>query len=155
MKLPTDAQKKQIHDDIFAKTERALKSAGFSRSKIARELFKIAFSDIQDYLQIDEQGSVKAISIDAMKSGSTKAIKKIREKRRILNIKDENNIILEDVFEFELYDKLDALKTVAAMLGMEKPKEVKHIGEIEHNHNHGVTPEIKEILDAFLGGGRG
>ena len=155
MKLPTDEQKKQIHDDIFKKTEKALQRAGFSRDKIARELVKIAFSDIQDYLQIDEQGSVKALSIDAMKSGSTKAIKKIREKRRILNTKDENNIILEDVFEFELYDKLDALKTVAAMLGMEKPKEVKHIGEIEHNHNHGVTPEIKEILDAFLEGRRG
>ena len=60
----------------------------------------------------------------------------------------------EERFPFELYDKLDALKTVAAMLGMEKPKEVKHIGEIEHNHNHGVTPEIKEILDAFLVAGR-
>ena len=154
MAMPTDEQKKQIHDDIFKKTEKALNRAGFSRDKIARELFKIAFSDIQEYLQIDEQGSVKTLSIDEMKSGSTKAIKKIREKRRILNTKDENNIILEDVFEFELYDKLDALKTVAAMLGMEKPKEIKHLGEVDVKHNHTVTPEIKEILDTFLGAGR-
>lgn len=109
MAMPTDEQKKQIHDDIFRKTENALKRAGLNRSKVAKELATYALVEI-----------------------------------------NQDNI--DDTTKAKL--KLDALKTVAAMLGMEKPKEVKHIGEIEHNHNHGVTPEIKEILDAFLGGGR-
>ena len=152
MAMPTDAQKKQIHDDIFKKTEKALQRAGFSRDKIARELVKIAFSDIQDYIKIDANGKITAIPLDTLKKGSSKAIKKIREKSKTLGA---DGLILENTLEFELYDKLDALKTVAAMLGMEKPKEIKHLGEIEHNHNHGVTPEIKEILDAFLGGNRG
>jgi len=152
MKLPTDEQKKQIHDEIFAKTERALQRAGFSRDKIARELFKIAFSDIQDYVKVDENGKILALPLNTLKKGSSGAIKKVREKSKTLGA---DGLILENILEFELYDKLDALKTVAAMLGMEKPKEVKHIGEIEHNHNHGVTPEIKEILDAFLEGRRG
>ena len=151
MKLPTDAQKKQIHDDIFKKTEKALQRAGFSRDKIARELFKIAFSDIQDYIKIDADGKVSALPLDTLKKGSSGAIKKIRDKSKTLGA---DGLILENTLEFELYDKLDALKTAASMLGMEKPKEIKHLGEIEHNHNHGVTPEIKEILDAFLGGNR-
>ena len=152
MAMPTDEQKKQIHDDIFKKTEKALQRAGFSRDKIARELHKIAFSDIQDYIHVDESGKVWANCLDTLPKGASKAIKKIREKRKTLGA---DELILENTLEFELYDKLDALKTVAAMLGMEKPKEIKHLGEIEHNHNHGVTPEIKEILDAFLGAGRG
>ena len=152
MKLPTDEQKKQIHDDIFKKTERALQRAGFSRDKIARELVKIAFSDIQDYIKIDANGKITAIPLDTLKKGSSKAIKKIREKSKTLGV---DGLILENTLEFELYDKLDALKTVAAMLGMEKPKEIKHLGEIEHTHKHTVTPEIQEILDAFLGVDRG
>lgn len=151
MTRATEAQKQKIHDDVFAKTEKALNRAGFSRDKIARELFKIAFSDIQDYVKVDENGKILALPLNTLKKGSSGAIKKIREKTKALG---DDGLILENILEFELYDKLDALKTVAAMLGMEKPKEVKHIGEIEHNHNHGVTPEIKEILDAFLGGGR-
>ncbi|MEN6474149.1 MAG: terminase small subunit [Syntrophaceae bacterium] len=151
MAMPTDAQKKQIHDEIFAKTERALKSAGFSRSKIARELFKIAFSDIQDYVKVDENGKILALPLNTLKKGSSGAIKKVREKSKALGA---DGLILENILEFELYDKLDALKTVAAMLGMEKPKEIKHLGEIEHTHRHAVTPEIKEILDTFLGAGR-
>ena len=74
--MPTDAQKKQIHDEIFAKTERALRRAGSSRDKIARELVKIAFSDIQDYIKIDADGKVSALPLDTLKKGSTKAIKK-------------------------------------------------------------------------------
>lgn len=31
---------------------------------------------------------------------------------------------------------------------------VKHSGEIDLKHQHALTPEIKEILDTFLGGGR-
>ena len=151
MAMPTDAQKKQIHDDIFKKTEKALQRAGFSRDKIARELVKIAFSDIQDYIKIDANGKITAIPLDTLKKGSSKAIKKIREKSKTLGV---DGLILENTLEFELYDKLDALKTVAAMLGMEKPKEIKHLGEIEHTHKHTVTPEIKEILDTFLGAGR-
>jgi len=41
------------------------------------------------------------------------------------------------------------------MLGMEKPKEIKHSGELDLNHKHTVTPEIQEMLDAFLGVDRG
>jgi len=106
MAMPTDEQKKQIHDDIFKKTEKALQRAGISRSKIAKELSTYALTEI-----------------------------------------NQENI--DDTTKAKL--KLDALKTAASMLGMEKPKEIKHLGEIEHNHNHGVTPEIQEVLDAFLG----
>lgn len=151
MSQAREAKEKQLTDQLFAKTERALKSAGFSRSKVAKELYKIAFSDIADYLQIDEQGSAKPLPVDQLKTGASRAIKKIREKRRLLNTKDEDNIILEDVFEFELYDKLDALKTVASMFGMERPKEVKHSGDVGVGLT-GICPELREAIDRFLAG---
>lgn len=105
MVMPTDEQKKQIRDDIFRKTENALKRAGLNRTRIAKELTAYALAPI-DLENVDAAMKAKL--------------------------------------------KLDALKTAAAMLGMEKPKEIKHFGGVEVNHNHAVTPELEAMLDAFL-----
>ena len=114
---------KQIQQEVFPHTQAAYKKAGFTSKKIARELALIAFSDMKDFVQVDEQGSVKPIAIDSLKSKS-RCIKKIREKRRILNGKDDDTI-LDDTFEFELYSKLDALSMVVDILGHKAPKQVQ------------------------------
>lgn len=105
MAMPTDEQKKQIHDDIFRKTEGALKRAGLNRTRIAKELTAYALAPI-----------------------------------------DLDNV--DDAVKAKL--KLDALKTAAAMFGMEKPREIKHKGEVGVKHEHALTPELEAILDEFL-----
>lgn len=114
--------------EVMCETRRIFEESGFSVKAIADELALIAFADMKDFLQIDEQGSVKAISIEEMKKNS-KAIKRVREKRRILNGK-EDDTILEDTFEFELHDKLDALGKAISVIGIQKPAKVEHTGKV-------------------------
>ena len=77
-----------------------------------------------DFIQVDEQGSVKPLSFDELKKHKSRIIKKIREKRRILN-GDGDDTILEDTFEFELHDKLSALKEAICILGLKAPDKLE------------------------------
>lgn len=127
----------------MAATIAAFEKAGFTDSRIAKELSLIAFADMADFVQIDEQGSVKPLSIDTLKKKS-RIIRKIKEKRRILNGKDDDTI-LEDTFEFELYSKLDALQMAIDVKGMKRTQPVG--GSL--TLNHALTPEISEMFDAI------
>ena len=110
----------EASQDAFHQRLADFKKCGITFQKIAEELKIIAFSDIVNYLHVDESGSTKAKSLDTLKpKASSRAIKKIREKRRIMETKGgQGEIILEDTFEFELYDKLDALKFLAGAIGI-------------------------------------
>ena len=110
----------EASQDAFHQRLAEFKKCGITFQKIAEELKIIAFSDIINYLHIDESGSIKARSLNTLKpKASSRAIKKIREKRRIMETKGgQGEIIQEDTFEFELYDKLDALKFLAGAIGM-------------------------------------
>ncbi len=137
---------KKIVSDIIKKREQALKSAGASVNKTVKEIARIAYSDIADYLQIDNAGSVKPIALDAMKPGSTRAIKKIREKRRILNGK-EDDTILEDTFEFELHDKIAGLNLLVAL------QEIKPAEKVDVQAE-GIEAILERVY-AKRGGNRG
>lgn len=138
--IPAEATK-NLRDEIFKETEQKFHKAGFTAKNIAREYALVAFSDISDYIQVDEQGSVKPISFDSLHPNKTKAIKKIREKRRILNGK-ENDTILEDTFEFELHDKLEALKEGTNLAGL-KPTD---------KHEYDLTGSLMAAVAAHLSG---
>ncbi|OPY91886.1 MAG: hypothetical protein A4E73_01690 [Syntrophaceae bacterium PtaU1.Bin231] len=108
----------------------AIEKAGGTFPKIARELAAIAFSDIADYVTVAEGGKVQAIPSNGIPKKKRKAIKKIREKRRILNTPgDKGDVILDQATEYELYDKLDALKYLCRLRGDEVQK-VQHDGNI-------------------------
>ena len=123
-KKPTREQEEQIVADVFADTRKAFEKAGFTAEKIAEELALIGFADMADFVQVDEQGSVKPLSFDELKKNKSRIIKKIREKRRILDSEGED-VILEDTFEFELHDKLSALKEAILILGLKAPDKLE------------------------------
>ena len=123
-KKPTREQEEQIVADVFADTRKAFEKAGFTAEKIAEELALIGFADMADFVQVDEQGSVKPLSFDELKKNKSRIIKKIREKRRILDSEGEDTI-LEDTFEFELHDKLSALKEAILILGLKAPEKLE------------------------------
>jgi len=123
-KKPTREQEEQIVADVFADTRKAFEKAGFTAEKIAEELALIGFADMADFVQVDEQGSVKPLSFDELKKNKSRIIKKIKEKRRILN-GDGEDTILEDTFEFELHDKLSALKEAILIMGFKAPEKVE------------------------------
>ena len=107
-------------------TREALEKHGFSFEKLAKELKVLVFSNMKDYVTIDEQGAVRVKPIDQLGT-KTKAIRKIKEKRRIISTK-EDDAILEDTLEFELYNKLEAIEFAAQLMGMEQPKKLEHSG---------------------------
>jgi type II secretory pathway component PulC len=101
----------------------AIEKAGGTFPKIARELCGIAFSDIADFVTVAEGGEVQAIPSNEIPKRKRKAIKKIREKRRILNTPgDKGDVVLDQSTEYELYDKMDALKYLCRLRGDEVQK---------------------------------
>jgi hypothetical protein len=111
---------RESRDELFNERRSEIEKAGGTLRKLAKELVLIAFSDITDYIEVAQGGEVRAIAFDNIKKHKTRVIKKIREKRRILNTRgDGEDTILESTFELELYDKLDALKYLCKLRGDE------------------------------------
>lgn len=120
---PTAEQAREAGREIVNCRVEAIEKAGGTFAKIARELTAIAFSDISDYVTVAEGGEVQAIPSTEIPKRKRKAIKKIREKRRILNTPgDKGDVILDQSTEYELYDKLDALKYLCKLRGDEVQK---------------------------------
>jgi hypothetical protein len=122
--LDLEARKKagiQAAAEVKADTVRSFTRHKFTPEKISKELSLLAFSDMKDFIEVDTDGSVKAISFDRLKGGRTRVIKKIRERRRILS-KADGDTVLESTFEFELYDKLGALELGAEIVGVKTNK---------------------------------
>lgn len=129
MALLTPEENEKINKEVICETRRQFERAGFKVPKIARELALIAFADMADFIQVDAEGSVKPLSFLDLKKNKSRIIKKIREKRRILNGK-EDDTILEDTFEFELHDKLEAIKLAVEIIGIKKPLKVDLNGKL-------------------------
>ena len=102
-----------------------MEKAGFSILKLAKELKIIAFSDIKDHCTIDEGGALQMIPLSELGRNS-KAIKKVKEKTKITESKDGEKLFKDSRVEYELYDKLDAIKLAASLMGMEAPQKIEH-----------------------------
>ncbi len=118
--------------NAIAKAEREFENRIFtSKEKILKELALIGFSSIDDHVDIDAGGFVKAKTFAEMPSGAVRCIKKIKEKRTIKAIqgtkdKTSEDVVLESTFEFELHDKIQALINMGKELGMFRDR--KEIG---------------------------
>lgn len=86
----------------------AIEDAGGTFQALARELVAIATSRIDDYVEIAEGGELQAIALDNIDPNKIPAIKKVREKTNIVEKGDA--IFKRSQVEYELYDKLDAIK---------------------------------------------
>jgi hypothetical protein len=107
----------------------------FPAKRVAKELARMAFSDIADFIRVDKNGSVRVLPFDTLGKEKTRVIKKIRERRQIVKDEDEETVINETL-EFELYDKQDALEAGAKLAGYEPSQQIEHGGTV-----------IVEVLD--------
>ena len=116
----------------ITEAERRLENKVFvSKEKILKEMSLIGFSSIDDHVDVDVGGFVKAKTFAEMPTGAVRCIKKIKEKRTIKSIqgtkdKPSEDVILESTFEFELHDKIQALINMGKELGMFRDR--KEIG---------------------------
>lgn len=111
----------QAADAAISETRRMMEKAGFSVLKLAKELKIIAFSDIADHCTIDEGGALQMKPLHELGKKS-RAVKKVKENTKITESKDGEKLFKDSRVEYELYDKLDAIKLAASLMGMEAPQ---------------------------------
>lgn len=94
---------------------------GITIERVLEEQAKIAFSSINNHIEIGPDGSVQVKSFEDMTPEAIACIKKIKEKRVIKGSAKggkEDDLVLECNFEFELHDKVGTLRDIAKALGM-------------------------------------
>jgi hypothetical protein len=116
--------------EVICDTRRQFERAGHKVHKIARELALIGYSDIADYVTVDEGGALQVLPLDTLKKHKSRAIKKIREKTIITESKSGDELYKTSTVEFELYDKLSALNLVVEIIGIKKPLKIEHSGTV-------------------------
>jgi hypothetical protein len=143
----------QAAEDVAKTRLHALEVAGARFNKIAHELCTIAFSDIRDYIKIADGGEIQAIPLDQMVRRKSRAIKKIKEHTQIKESADGSAIFKDSRVEYELYDKLDALKYLCKLRG-DEPATQHLVGgngkPIEHNHSIEAGAAVQDIIGRIL-----
>jgi predicted phage terminase large subunit-like protein len=105
--------------DIRREIDLILKERGLTADRVIAEQMDIAFSDMGDFVDIDDGGGVSYRPSSQLK-GKTKLIKKIKEKRKILSSGegDGQEVVIESTIEFELYDRQKALDVLSKHFGI-------------------------------------
>jgi phage terminase small subunit len=114
---------KEAQDATAAKIE-------VTRNEWLAELKIIGFSDLADYIEVDDDtGSVRAKAFDeaSMPKDATRALESITEIRTIREDARGEQSIISARTTFRLHSKLDALKTIGEHCGFLKNK-VEHTG---------------------------
>jgi hypothetical protein len=140
----------RIEKELICDTKRHFERAGFKVPKIARELARIAFADITNFVDIDDQGIVRARPLNEWPRGKGRMVRRIKEKRVIRTEKGtkerpDGEQVLDATFEFELHDKLEAIKMAVDILGMKKPLNVKVNGKLDFN----IDDAMRKLADGI------
>lgn len=103
--------------DISQAIKESLSSQGATVERVVGELLKVAFSDINDYIDIDElTGSTKVKALSKMEPGATRAIETIEEDRIIKESPNGDQVTVHNKFKFKLHNKLKALEMLLGHL---------------------------------------
>ena len=121
---------KEAAEDVATARLSALEAAGATFKKIAAEFCSTAFSRIDDFVTVAEGGEIQAIPFNHIKRKKLAAIKKVREKSVITESKDGAQVYKTSQVEYELYDKMDALKYLCKLRGDEPAEKMEHSGSV-------------------------
>lgn len=111
--------KPNIKEYIAELEETIFEKLGITQEKVLRERSAIAFSRIDNHVEVDEGGFVKCKTFDEMDDNAIACIKKVKHKKVIKETKDGDLVMCND-FEFELWDKQKELDKLAINLGLDK-----------------------------------
>jgi hypothetical protein len=101
-----------VAESIAAKRVQQIEKAGISFDRIIKELKQIAFSDIGNYVEVSEDGSLVCIPTASITKPKRAAIKKIKEHTRITESANGEKIWKDSRIEYELHDKLSAINVL-------------------------------------------
>jgi phage terminase small subunit len=109
---------------------------------IVRELNLLAFSDITNFVTIDEGGGVVMKPIDEIPEIARRCIESIQEDRIIKENPDGTKVTVHDKIKYKLHSKTKALEMLAKYKNM-LTERFDHTGNIDMN----LTIERKVITD--------
>ena len=117
--------------------------------KILSECFKIATSDITDFVEIDDlTGAIKIKPLKDIPEGMTSVIKKIKEKRVIKDNADGTSVTVYDNIEYELYGKEKILTNFLNVAKLMNDKlDVNLRGNI--GIESGLEGKLQELFDKY------
>jgi hypothetical protein len=128
MTLQSKAVGEAVAESIVAKRLAEMEKAGAKFPRLIKELAAIAFSDIADYVEVSDDGSLTAIPTASIKPAKRKAIKKIKEHTRITESAGGEKIWKDSRIEYELYDKLSAITTLLKLRNDFPAEKIEHTG---------------------------
>jgi phage terminase small subunit len=117
--------------------------SGVDALRIMEELKKIGFSNIDDYLRIDEDGNVIGRDFASIDRSKLAAIESIKQTTNITSNKDGDREYETRNFQFKLHDKLGAIEKMAKRIGF------------YGKHNDQLTDPMKELAKAIGAHGAG
>ncbi len=88
--------------------DRHFEDMGLTADRILAEQMALAFSNADDYLEVEEGGESRAKAFHSLTRKQKAAVKKIREKR-IIKENSDGSVFVDSTMEYELYDKQKAL----------------------------------------------
>ncbi len=93
----------------------------FSPAFLSRELKLIAAQDMADFIEVDKKGVCRVRSLSELRPGRSRIIKKIKQRKKT-RFKSKKEKLVEVTTEFELHDKLDAIRLGAEISGAKRSK---------------------------------
>jgi len=135
----------RVQEAIQAAMKKREEETGITAARVLNEIAIIAFSDIQNYIEInDDTGAIRAKGFKEMPPNASRALEAIEENRAIKENADGESTTVYDKIKFKMHNKLGALEDLAEHLGLLKGKNVVDLKtrfEIVFNGNgNGAKP---------------
>jgi phage terminase small subunit len=87
-------------------------------AKVVTELGKVAFTNIKDYINVDEEGNIHFIPFDQIDEEKLAAIESIKVRVNVTTNKKEDKEYTTATQEFKLHSKLNALEQIGRHFGI-------------------------------------
>lgn len=118
-----------------------------TQDKVLKELAKIGFSDIKDYLEYKTVQSVISTDEDGEPIIDYRQIVDVIDSKEVdTSIIQEVSISKDGTFKFKLYDKQKALVDIGKHLGMFVDK-IEHSGNVNNPMEGLSTEDLKKLIN--------
>ena len=118
--------------------------AGVKAEQVISELVKVGFSNIQDFVRIDDEGNIYFKSFDTISRDKLAAVESIKTTRKTIIGKDDENDIEIMTTQFKLHSKISALEKIG-----------RNIGMFVNKHELSFNKETMELLGMIDGSTKG
>ena len=109
----------KIQERIIELKAARIERTHVTQDKVVKELALLGFSDLQNYISIDElTGAIQAKGFEQMPPEESRALQSIKEDRVIKEDADGKKMTVYDKVSFKMHDKIRALEILARHLGM-------------------------------------